>query len=56
MSELDKQKRKEEFKELAKVAEEFINKWGDPHSVIIIEQGSIRFYEGEIGLPLKILD
>ena len=56
MNKLDEQKRKDEFKALAKVAEDFINKWGDPHSVIIIEQGGIRFYEGEIGMPLKVLD
>lgn len=56
MNEYDKKKRKEEFEALAKVAEDFINKWGDPHSVIIIEQGSIHFYEGEMALPLKIID
>lgn len=56
MSEVEKKSRKEEFEALAKVAEEFINEWGTPHSVIIIEQGSIQLYEGEMASPLKILD
>lgn len=56
MNEVERRKREEEFKELAKVAEGFINKWGNPHSVIVIEQGSIMFYAGEMGMPLEIPD
>ena len=56
MNETERKKMKEEFEALAKVAEGFINKYGNPHSAIIIEQGSIRFYEGEMALSLKILD
>lgn len=56
MNEVERRKREEEFKALAKVAEGFINKWGNPHSVIIVEQGSIMFYVGEMGISLKIPD
>lgn len=56
MGEAEIKRRKEDFEKLAKVAEDFINKWGDPHSVIIIEQGGIQFYMGEMALPLKVLD
>lgn len=56
MSEIERKSRKEDFEALAKVAEDFINKWGYPHSVIIIQQGGIQFYYGEMALPLKIPD
>lgn len=45
-----------DFDELSKVAEKFINKWGNPHSVVIIEQGSIAYYEGAMANPLELLD
>lgn len=45
-----------DFHELSKVAENFINKWGCPHSAIIIRQGEIEFFEGVCGSPLKLLD
>ena len=51
-----KNERRKDFEKLGELAEQFINKWGDPHSVIVIEQGSIVFYEGEIGMPLEIPD
>lgn len=51
-----KDERRKDFEKLGELAEKFINKWGNPHSVIIIEQGSIRYYEGEIGMPLEIPD
>ena len=47
---------KKEFDSFSKQAETFINKWGNPHSVIIIEQGSICFYEGVVANPLKLED
>lgn len=56
MNEQERLQRKEDFEQLAKIAENFINKWGTPHSVVIVEQGSIQFYDGEMALPLKILD
>lgn len=44
------------FKEFAKVAEEFINKWGCPYTTVILTQGHIELLEGEMAIPLKILD
>lgn len=51
-----KKDRKQDFETLAKIAEEFINKWGNPHTTIIIMQGSIEMLESEIALPLEIED
>lgn len=56
MNEQERLQRNKDFEQLAKIAENFINKWGNPHSVVVIDQGGIQFYEGEIALPLKILD
>lgn len=53
---LEKVEKQKDFEELAKVAEKFINKWGNPHSTIIIEQGSIEFCQGEMAMPLEIPD
>ena len=56
MNEQERLQRKEDFEQLAKIAEGFINKWGTPHSVVIIEQGSIQLYDGEMAKLLKIND
>ena len=48
--------REKDFKGLAKIAEKFINKWGNPHSTIIIQQGHIEFLEGAYAIPLEISD
>ena len=36
-----KLERAKDFNELSEVAEKFINKWGDPHAIVVIQQGSI---------------
>ena len=56
MNEQERLQRKEDFEQLAKIAEGFINKWGTPHSVVIIRQGSIELFDGEMAMPLIILD
>ena len=56
MNEQDILQRKEDFEQLAQIAENFINKWGTPHSVVIIHQGGIQLYDGEMAMPLKIPD
>ena len=45
-----------DFNELSKVAEKFINKWGNPHSAIIVRQGGIEFFEGVCANPLRLVD
>ena len=45
-----------DFNELSEVAERFINKWGNPHAIVVIQQGSIAYYEGAMANPLKLLD
>ena len=54
--EINELHRQKDFGELSRVAENFINKWGCPHSAVIIQQGSIEFLEGVCGARLKILD
>lgn len=46
-------------KEVAKLAKpliEWIQENGSPHSVLIIEQDSVRFYTGEFSIPFEIKD
>ena len=54
-AEFKKQKR-EEFEKLKKPLEDFMNKWCCPHDTLIVVQGHMELLNGEIGIPLEILD
>jgi hypothetical protein len=44
------------FREALKPLEEFVNKYCCPHDIIVIEQGHVSIYSGEMAIPLKLLD
>lgn len=54
-AEFKKQKR-EEFEKLKKPLEDFMNKWCCPHDTLIVAQGHMELLNGEIAIPLEILD
>ena len=53
---MNKEKRMEEFKELCKPLEDFLYKYGDPHTMIVIEQVGARILSGELGISFKLRD
>lgn len=56
---MNKDNRSEKMKELEKASKplvDFINKYCCPHDIIVIKQGYIQLFNGEIGIPTKILD
>ena len=48
--------RTEELKKIIEPIQDWINKYGCPHDVLIIEQGHAKFYSGELSIILKMLD
>lgn len=59
MSEKDLRLDEEARKELARLGEQFIDllyKYGNPHSLITIEQVGIKFYSGECGSSFALRD
>lgn len=54
-SEFNKQK-KIEFEKLKKPLEDFMNKWCCPHDTLIVTQGHMELLNGEMAMPLEILD
>ena len=52
-------KENEKMKELEKASKplvDFVNKECCPHDIIIIQQGNVQIFNGEISIPTKILD
>lgn len=49
-------KRLEEFKEVCKPVVDFLYKYGDPHSTVIITQVSAELKSGECGIPFEARD
>ena len=52
-------KENEKMKELEKASKplvDFVNKYCCPHDIIIIQQGNVQIFNGEISIPTKILD
>jgi hypothetical protein len=47
---------KEEFKELAKPLNEWLQKNGHPNMIIIISFDGAEVVEGKLGVPFQILD
>lgn len=50
------QKRREELEKIIEPIQEWINEWGTPHDILIIQQGNAQLYSGELSIPLKIRD
>jgi hypothetical protein len=48
--------RREDFDKFAKIADDFINKYGNPHTTIIITQAGIEFLQAEMGNPFELRD
>lgn len=56
MSEQEKRKEKEEFEKLSRQFIDFLYNYGNPHSMIIIEQTGARFFSGELGISFELRD
>ena len=54
-TEFNKQ-RLEALVEIKKSLEDFINTWCCQHDILIIQQGNIQLFSGEISIPLEVLD
>lgn len=50
------QKRREELEKIIEPIQEWINEWGTPRDILIIQQGNAQLYSGELSIPLKIWD
>lgn len=48
--------RREALEEIIEPIQDWINKYGTPHDVLIIQQGNAQLYSGELSIQLKILD
>lgn len=46
----------EEFKTACQPVVDFLNKYGTPHSTIIVTQTHAEFVTGEMGVPFEPLD
>jgi hypothetical protein len=46
----------EELKKIKPLLEEFVNKYCCPHDILVVQQGSVELYSGQMVLPMKILD
>lgn len=47
---------KEDFDEMAKVVEEFMQKYCNPHTTIIAKLDGIEWTQGEVAKPFEVLD
>lgn len=56
MAALTKEVALEEFKELCKPLNDWLQKNYNPHTKIIIENGHAEIVEGLIGVPFEVLD
>lgn len=50
------EKKGEEFEKLKQPLKDFMNKYCCPHDTLIVQQGHMELLNGEMALPLKILD
>ena len=50
------QNRREELEKIIEPLQEWINEWGTPHDILIIQQGNAQLYSGELSIQLKIRD
>lgn len=46
----------EQMKKVAEPLHEFICKYGDPHSAIVVKQDGVQFLSGEMFAPLEVPD
>lgn len=46
----------EELKKASKPLIAFVNTYCSPHDLIMIQQGSIQIFNGEIGIPTRVFD
>lgn len=52
----EREKQMKELEELAKPLNDWLHDNGNPHSLILIQQGNIQLFSGEIGIPLPLRD
>lgn len=49
-------KKMEELKKASKPLVDFVNKNCCPHDIIVIQQGNVQIFNGEMSIPTEILD
>ena len=50
------QVRREELEKIIEPIQEWINEWGTPHDILVIQQGNVSLYSGELSIQLKLRD
>ena len=50
------EERRVELEKIIEPIQEWINEYGTPHDILIIQQGNAQLYSGELSIILKLRD
>lgn len=56
LSEKERKDKMNKLEEVSKPLIDFVNEYCCPHDIIVIQQGNVQIFNGEMSIPTKILD